>query len=129
MQSEEPTGHALSDAKQLAVWHESMKLCRSVYEFTQSFPKQEMYGLTAQMRRAAVAIPSNLAEGRGRGTRKDYRQFVIVARGSAAELETQVILAKDLGFLDEPASQTLLEQVERVLRMLYRLAEALSRER
>jgi four helix bundle protein len=106
-----------------------MKLCRSVYEFTQSFPKQEMYGLTAQMRRAAVAIPSNLAEGRGRGTRKDYRQFVIVARGSAAELETQVILAKDLGFLDEPASQTLLEQVERVLRMLYRLAEALSRER
>jgi len=116
------------DVKDLRVWRETIELCKAVYQATARFPKEELYGLTAQMRRAAVAIPSNLAEGRGRGTKKDYRQFVVLARGSASELETQVIIAEELGLLAAEASRSLSDHVGQVLRMLYGLSASLSKE-
>jgi four helix bundle protein len=84
----------------LKVWNKSIDLTTLVYEFTASFPKHEIYGLTSQMRRAAVSIPSNIAEGSARGTRRDFRQFVKQAEGSNCELQTQLIIAKRLSFGD-----------------------------
>jgi four helix bundle protein len=76
-----------------------MRLVRSVYELTNTFPKQEMYGLVAQMRRAAVSSPSNVAEGAARSSRKEFAQFLNVAKGSLSELETQLLISADLGYL------------------------------
>jgi len=116
---------APTDVKDLLVWQKAMALARAAYLATGSFPRAEAYGLTSQIRRAAVAIPSNLAEGRGRATRKDFRQFVIVARGSACELETQLLLAADLDLLDREKAEGLLQQTGEVLRMLNGLVGAL----
>lgn len=82
--------------KQLIVWQKAIKLVKEIYNVTDEFPKEELYGLTSQMRRAAVAIPSNIAEGKKRRTKKDFLQFLRVADGSAAELETQIIIARSL---------------------------------
>ena len=84
----------------LKVWNKSIDLTTLIYEFTTSFPKHEIYGLTSQMRRAAVSIPSNIAEGSARGTLRDFRQFVKQAEGSNCELQTQLIIAKRLSFGD-----------------------------
>jgi four helix bundle protein len=82
--------------KELIVWQRSIELVVAVYELTEQFPKEELYGLTSQMRRAAISIPSNIAEGRFRGTRKDFLQFLRIAYSSGAELETQLEIAKNL---------------------------------
>lgn len=82
--------------KDLIVWQRAMEVVVSVYDLTEHFPRSEMYGLTSQMCRAAVSIPSNIAEGRRRGTRKDFRQFLLIAYSSGAELETQIEIAKRL---------------------------------
>jgi len=115
----------MQDVKELHVWQKGIQLCKAVYQATSAFPKSELYGLTSQMRRAAVAIPSNVAEGRGRSTRRDYRQFVIIARGSASELETQIIIARELTFLSPEVAERLLEDTREAARMLSGLAKAL----
>lgn len=84
--------------KDLIVWQKSMQLVVLVYKFTESFPSYELYGLTSQMRRAAVSIPSNIAEGKRRGTRKDFRHFLLNSFGSGAELETQIEISKRLEY-------------------------------
>ena len=84
--------------KDLIVWQKSMDLVVEVYKLTEFFPKSEIYGLTSQIRRCAVSIPSNIAEGRRRGSKKDYRHFLIIAYGSGAELETQIEIVKRLLF-------------------------------
>ena len=84
--------------RELRVWNKAMELAARVYSVTADFPKAEIYGLTSQMRRAAVSIASNIAEGSVRGTRKDFKQFVAIARGSNCELQTQLLLAKELKF-------------------------------
>ena len=84
--------------KELIVWQKSIKLVKEIFILTDKFPKSELYGLVSQMRRAAVAIPSNIAEGYGRKSSKEYAQFYSIAYGSALELETQLILSKRLGF-------------------------------
>lgn len=84
--------------KDLIVWQRAIELVVAVYELTDKFPKTEIYGLISQMRRAAISIPSNIAEGRRRGSRKDFRQFLIIAYGSGAELETQIEISKRLNF-------------------------------
>lgn len=104
--------------KDLIVWQKSMELVTDIYALTDKFPKSEMYGLTSQMRRAAISIPSNIAEGRRRGTKKDYRQFLIIAYGSGSELETQIEIAKRLQFgtgLDYSKTDSSLEEVMRML--------------
>lgn len=84
--------------KELLVWQKSMEVVKLVYELTANFPDSERFGLVSQLRRCAVSIPSNIAEGRYRGSRKDYRQFLIIAFASGAELETQLELSSMLGF-------------------------------
>ena len=104
--------------KDLVVWQKSMELVVAIYDLTENFLKTEMYGLTAQMRRSAVSIPSNIAEGRRRGSKKDYRQFLIIAYASGAELETQVEIAKRLPFgknLNYAKVDGLLNEVMRML--------------
>lgn len=82
--------------KDLIVWQRAIESVVAVYELTEKFPREEIYGLTSQMRRAAVSIPSNIAEGRFRGTKKDFMQFLRISYGSGAELETQIEIAKRL---------------------------------
>lgn len=84
--------------RDLIVWQRAMQLAKLLYRLTQQFPREESTGLTSQLRRAGVSIASNIAEGSGRGTRNDYRSFLRMARGSALEIQTQLLLARDLGF-------------------------------
>jgi len=86
----------ISSHKGLIVWQKSMRLVVNLYEITEKFPREEIFGITSQMRRAAVSIPSNIAEGRSRGSRKDFCNFLRIANGSAAELETQIEIAEQL---------------------------------
>ncbi len=98
-----------------------MELVVVVYDLTNKFPREELYGLTSQMRRAAISIPSNIAEGKKRGTRKDYRHFLIVAYGSGAELETQTEIARRLSFgknINYAIIDVLLEEVMKMLNKL-----------
>lgn len=100
------------DFKELDVWKESKKLAILVYKITDQFPKTEVFGLTNQSRRSAVSIPSNIAEGTGRKTDKETLHFLYIAKGSLFELETQIHIAKDLGFLTEHDFQnTLIPQL------------------
>lgn len=112
--------------KQLQVWQRSVELVEEIYEVTKNFPREELYGLTDQMRRAAVAIPSNIAEGKKRGTRKDFTQFLRIADGSAAELETQMIIAQKLyPKADFSRAQALLPEVQKMLIVMIKKLGAL----
>jgi len=117
----------ISDHRDLDVWRLSMELARRVYVGTNAMPSSERFGLTDQMRRAAVSIPSNIAEGYGRGSRKEYCQFVRISRGSAAELETQLLLASSLDMLSADVAAELLDLVARVRQMLHALVTSLAR--
>ena len=104
--------------KDLIVWQRSMELVTAIYELTEDFPKEEMYGLTSQMRRAGISIPSNIAEGRVRGTAKEYLQFLRISYGSGAELETQIEIGKrlkDTKHLDYQKADALLLEVMKML--------------
>jgi four helix bundle protein len=92
---------------QLDAWREGIVLVKAMYEATNGFPAEERYGLTSQTRRAAVSIPTNIAEGAARGTQKEFLQFLIVARGSMSELETLLTIAKEIGYLSEDKSKDL----------------------
>jgi four helix bundle protein len=105
----------------LEAWKEAMALVRTVYELTRKFPAEELYGLTSQMRRAAVSIPSNLAEGAARTGKKEFAQFLNIARGSLSELETQILIAEDLGYIKrEHAISVLLERVSKLITGLHK---------
>ncbi|MFD0751904.1 four helix bundle protein [Mucilaginibacter calamicampi] len=103
---------------ELNVWIEARKLTNSIYIITKSYPKEEQFGLTNQMRRCSVSIPSNIAEGCGRNHKKDSLQFFYVSRGSLYELETQLYLSHDLGFLNISQLNDILEQLETVRKLL-----------
>ena len=107
-----------TDYKELAVWQRSMDLVREVYRCTRSFPGEELFGLSSQMRGAAVSVPSNIAEGKGRYSQKELIQFLYKARGSLMELETQTIIARDLQYLSDETSQTLSTRTLEVTRIL-----------
>lgn len=104
--------------RDLLVWQRSMKLARDIYTATQEFPKREMFGLTSQLCRAAVSVPSNIAEGHGRLTDRNFAAFLGQARGSLYELETQLELAESLGYLPKSQLQNLLAESAEVGRML-----------
>lgn len=104
--------------RDLKVWKKSIQLTVLVYDLTGEFPRQETYGLTAQMRRASISVASNIAEGSARGTRRDFRQFVKLARGSNCELQTQIEIARQLRFGDQAklsASESLSHEIGRML--------------
>ena len=111
--------------RDLDVWKLEKKLVVDVYKITQNLPKEETYGLISQMRRAAVSIPSNIAEGFNRFHNREYRQFLYIAIGSCAELETQIEIAFDLNYLDEASKSTLLEIIDHESRMLRNLIKKL----
>jgi len=111
--------------RDLKVWNLSMDLTMLVYAITSAFPKHEVYGLSSQMRRAAISISSNIAEGSARSTRKDFRQFVVIARGSNAELQTQLMIAHRLGYGLEPQVDEALRLSQQVGRMLSGLSRFL----
>ena len=116
----------LKSYKDLLVWQKGYKLCCMIYKETRIFPKDEQYILVPQIRRAAVSIPSNTAEGYGRKTTKEYIQFLYIAYGSLCELETQILLANDLGYLSADKFkdiQAAIEEVERMLKALIRSLE------
>ena len=106
---------------ELDVWKLAMELARDVYRLARLMPKQEEYRLTGQMISAAVSIAANIAEGSARGTRKDYAHFVSIAKGSAAELETLLLLAGDAELVSRDVTEGVLEKTDRVARMLTRL--------
>ena len=108
--------------RELDVWQMSMDLTMLVYQLSAKFPKHELYGLASQMRRAAVSISSNIAEGAGRGTRADFRRFVLVARGCICELHTQLLVAARLGYCGDAELLQTEDLVVRVGRMLNGLA-------
>ena len=99
----------------LLVWQKSMELVKEVYVITKTFPKEEIYGITNQIRRAAVSIPSNLAEGAARNSNKEFVQYLYVSLGSLAELETQLLLSRDLGYAQ---NEEINQRVERVRKLL-----------
>lgn len=103
-----------------------MRHVAEVYEITKAYPKEEIFGIVSQMRRAAVSIPSNIAEGYGWSYDKETYKFLSNALGSASELETQWILSKDLGFIDEMAADAMTEKVAEIIRMLSSLIKTLS---
>jgi len=105
----------------LKVWQRSHALTLEIYRLTATFPDVERFGLTSQIRRAAASVPSNIAEGSKRATRKDYARFLNVAEGSAAELEYFMILARDLGFIAEQRMNQVNGEIQEIERMLYRL--------
>lgn len=105
--------------KDLVVWQRSMELVKEIYKLTKGFPRAEEFALTSQLRRAVVSIPSNVAEGSKRGTQKDFLQFLRIANGSAAELETQLLVAQDeYRKIDYSKSLSLLNEVQRMLTSL-----------
>ena len=115
----------LRNYKDLKVWQKGYQLCLEIYKGTKEFPKSEQYGLTSQIRRAAVSIPSNIAEGYGRKTTKEYIQSLYIAYGSLCELETQILLSGDLEYISKEKYETLLAGIGSIERMLKALIKSL----
>jgi four helix bundle protein len=113
--------------RRLDAWQKAMRLALDTYTATESFPRHEIYGLTSQMRRAAVSVPSNIAEGRGRDTRLDFRQFVIRSRASVYELQTQLTIAQRLRYLSDDDAQRLMADSDQVVLVINGLIRHLSR--
>ena len=107
-----------SNYRDLVVWQKARKLAVDIYRSTQHFPRSEMFGMTQQMRRAAVSIPSNIAEGHGRKSSKDILSFLRIARGSLFEIETQILIATDLDYIEPTRSEALARQTVDVIRLL-----------
>jgi four helix bundle protein len=119
----------LKNYRDLKVWQKSYRLCLDLYRITKKFPKEERYGLTSQIRRAAVSIPSNIAEGYGRKTTADYLRFLYIAYGSICELETQLLLSSDLNYVNKENLKALRDDTEEVERMLKALIKSLENKR
>ncbi len=109
---------SLSSFRDLRVWQEAMKLTTEIYRDTAKFPKHEVYGLSQQMRRAAVSVPSNIAEGKGHRSDREFSHFLLHARGSLLELQTQLLIAEELQYLTKEDARRLLAMAEGVGRAL-----------
>ena len=109
----------------MEVWKSSITFVKEIYLLTSQFPPAEIYGLTGQIRRAAVSIPSNIAEGQGRNSGKEFRQFLGIALGSVAEVETQLIIAKEVTYLNFEELNPLLERIDHIRKMLKGLSNSL----
>jgi four helix bundle protein len=111
--------------RDLQVWQRSMSLAREVYAVTEGFPRSEQFGLVSQIRRAAVSVPSNIADGRGRMTAKSFALFLSQARGSLYELQTQIELAGDLGFVGKDRAQSVMSEAAEIASMIQGLVATL----
>jgi len=115
-----------TDFRDLRVWDEAMALSEMVYAMTNGFPSHERFGLVSQMRRAAVSVPSCIAEGNARGSTKDYLRFLSMSKGSLAELQTQILLAGRLGFVERAVSDRVLERLTSVSFLVQSLRKSLN---
>lgn len=111
--------------KDLIVWQKSVDLSVMIYKITEGFPKSELYSLTSQVKRCCVSIPSNIAEGQRRGHKAEYIQFLRVAFGSGAELETQILIAFKIGYLDQKQFNQINELLQEIMKMLNKLISVL----
>ena len=118
----------LKHYRELKVWQRSYKLRLEIYKITKRFPNEQRYGLTSQIRRAAVSVPSNIAEGYGRKTTPEYIRFLYIAYGSNCEMETQILLSGDLGYIETGKLEILQEGIGEVERMLKGLIKSLERK-
>lgn len=108
----------MKDFKNLKVWQKGIKMVAEIYNKTLSFPKEELYGLTSQIRRSAVSIPSNIAEGSGRNSDKEFNRFLDISLGFSFELETQIIIAHELNFLSDDEFSDLIVQIQEQQKMI-----------
>jgi len=111
--------------RDLDVWKLSIEIVKNIYELTHKFPNSEIYGLTAQLRRSAISIPSNIAEGQGRNSAKEFKQFLSIALGSLAELETQLVISKEVNYLTEQDLSPLIIDLDIVRKMIKALSISL----
>jgi len=118
----------VEDYRELIVWQKGVDLVEMVYRVTASFPKEEIYGLTSQIRRSAISVPSNIAEGQARNTTPGFLHFLSIARGSLKEVETQVIIARRLDYIDEQQESELTHSTDEMSRLLSGLASSLKRK-
>ena len=116
----------MRDYRRLKVWEKAHQFVLDLYRATRAFPTEERFGLTRELRRSAVSVPSNVAEGSGRGTDRDYARFLSIAAGSASEADYQILLARDLGYLDERTHAQLDAQVQEIKRMLNSFVQKLT---
>lgn len=116
----------MHNLKELKIWHKAMELTAEVYRLTADFPKEEKYGLTSQIRRAAVSIPSNIAEGAGRNSNKEFVQFLAISNGSSFELQTQLLLSKNFNLVNGQL-EPILDQIDQIQKMNYALQIKLSK--
>jgi four helix bundle protein len=119
---------AIKDYRDLVVWQKAMDLVETIYRTTGTFPREEIYGLTSQIRRAAISIPSNIAEGNGRNTARDYMHFLGMAYGSVKEVETQVLIAERLRYINCSDSNGLVKMTTEIARLISGLANSLKRK-
>lgn len=111
--------------KELIVWQKSINLVTEIHRITEKFPSNEIYGLTSQLRRACVSVPSNIAEGNTRRSKADYLQFLRIARGSCSEIETQIIISKNLEFINDITFETLSFNIVEISKMINGLINSL----
>lgn len=116
----------MNNYKELKVWQKAVDLAINIYETTCSFPSEEKYGITSQIRRSSVSIPSNIAEGSGRNTHKDFNNFLSISYGSTCELETQLIIANKAGYLEQNKLEQLTNQIIEIQKMNYALKRSLN---
>jgi len=116
--------HKLQD---LRIWSKAINLATEVYKVTANFPSEEKYGLTSQIRRCAVSISSNIAEGAGRNSAKEFGQFLAIANGSSYELQTQLVIANNLKLVDDKTLELLSKEIEEIQKMNYKLQQSLSK--
>jgi len=112
--------------RDLEVWRKAMRLAKEIYRATLGFPTEEKFGLANQIRRAAVSVPSNLAEGHARGSSAEFSRFILISMGSVAELETQILLSADLGYLADEVTSQLLDELDHIGKMLRGLSKAIA---
>jgi len=115
----------IKNFQDLRIWQKGIEVVRDTYILTKKFPKEELYALTSQMKRSAVSIPSNIAEGFRRYHNKEYKQFLYIVLGSCAELETQIIIAKELNYIDDNYKIEVIDKIQYICKMIIKLIQKL----
>ncbi len=116
----------MHNLKELKIWNKAIELSVAVYKATANFPKEEIYGLTSQIRRAAISVPSNISEGAGRNSNKEFIHFLGIANGSSYELQTQLIISNKLNLINDETLQSLLKEIEEIQKMTYTFQNTLN---
>lgn len=118
----------MNNFRKLKIWNKSVDLATVIYSVTKKYPKIEMYGIVSQMRRSVVSISSNIAEGAGRQSKKEFKRFLNIAKGSSYELETQLTISRNLGFISQDAFDEILESLTELHKMIHALIKTLSKK-